>query len=134
MRFEPQAKYYQSVDSTLYMVVVRYHLDDATKLPPAQVAELREAYRAADKEPIIVETLAFFSADLKHDNAFVRHVNERYVLPYMQSIGDFDVHYARSDGCKAQFKCATHIVCMHYASDFDMHFMFPTDAPFIREC
>ena len=108
VRFEPQAKYYQSVDSTLYMVVVRYHLDDATRLPPAVVAELREAYESAGIPPIIVETLAIVSADLKHDNAFVRHVNECYVLPYMQSIGDFGTHYARSDGCKAQFKYATH--------------------------
>lgn len=31
------------------------------------------------------------------------------VLSYMQSIGNFHCHYARSDGCKCQFKCAQHI-------------------------
>ena len=108
VRNEPQAKYYQSVDSTLYMVVVRYHLDDATKLPDEVRDELRATYASVDRPPIIVETLAFVSADRKHDNAFVRHVNDRYVVPYMQSIGDFSTHYARSDGCKSQFKCAMH--------------------------
>ena len=105
VRNEPQAKYYQSVDSTLYMVVVRYHLDDA-KLPDKVRDELRATYASVDRPPIIVETemvvlFAFVSADRKHGNAFVRHLNDRYVVPYMQSIGDFNTHYGRSDGCKS---------------------------------
>ena len=108
VRFEPQSKYYQQVDSTLYMVVVRYHLDDATRMPTAERDALRAAYEAVGLPPIIKETLAFVSADRQHDNAFVRHVNDKYVVPYMQSLGEFDTHYARSDGCKGQFKQAAH--------------------------
>ena len=33
---------------------------------------------------------------------------KKFVLPYMQSLGDFNTHYVRSDGCKAQFKQSTH--------------------------
>eukprot|EP00964_Phaeocystis_antarctica_P081213 scaffold50788_cov68-Phaeocystis_antarctica.AAC.3 len=105
---EPQAKYYQQVSSTLYMVVVRYHLDDATALPAKEREALRAAFAEAKLPPIIVETLCFVSADLKQDNAFVRHVNDKYVVPYMQSLGNFNTHYARSDGCKGQFKNAVH--------------------------
>ena len=90
------------------MVVVRYHLDDATAMPPAEREALRSAFIEAKLPPIVVETLAFVSADLKHDNAFVRHVNDKYVVPYMQSLGNFNTHYARSDGCKGQFKQAAH--------------------------
>ena len=104
VRFEPQSKYYQQVDSSLYMVVIRYHLDDATTLPAAERARLRAAFEEAKLPPIIVETLAFISGDLKHDGAFIRHVNDKYVVPYVQSLGKFDTHYARSDGCKGQFK------------------------------
>ena len=108
VRFEPQSKYYQQVDSTLYMVVVRYHLDDATRMSAAERDALRAPYAAVGLPPIVKETLAFVSADRQHDNAFVRHVNDKYVVPYLQSLGDFDTHYARSDGCKGQFKQAAH--------------------------
>ena len=90
------------------MVVVRYHLDDATAMPPAEREALRSAFIEAKLPPIVVETLAFVSADLKHDNAFVRHVNDKYVVPYMQSLGNFNTYYARSDGCNGQFKQAAH--------------------------
>lgn len=90
------------------MVVIRYHLDDAARMPEEEKERLHKAFAEASLLPIMVETLAFVSADRTHDNAFVRHVNDVYVLPHMQSIGSFHTHYARSDGCKAQFKCATH--------------------------
>ena len=108
VRFEPQSKYWTQVSSTLYMVVVRFHLDDANHIPPEEKEELRAAFEHVNLPPVIVETHAFVSADGCHDNAFVRHVNDRFIVPYMQSIGDFDTHYARSDGCKAQFKQAAH--------------------------
>ena len=43
VRNEPQSKYYQQVDSTLYMVVVRYHVEDATSIPAAERERLLNA-------------------------------------------------------------------------------------------
>eukprot|EP00965_Chrysotila_dentata_P123655 4087857-Pleurochrysis_carterae.AAC.1 len=43
------------------------------------------------------------SADFVHDNAFVQYVNDRFITPYVQSIGEFYTHYVRSDGCSSQF-------------------------------
>ena len=78
----------------MYMVVVWYHIDDATQMPAVEREQVRAAYESAGLPPIIVETLAFVSADLKHDNAFVRHVNDKFVLPYMQSLGNFNSVHA----------------------------------------
>ena len=104
VRMEPQSKYYSQVGSTLYMVVLRFHLDDVHHIPEKEKALLHEAFSAAGTPPIIVETHAFVSPDLTHDHHFVQHVNDKYILSYVQSIGRFHTHYARSDGCRAQFK------------------------------
>jgi hypothetical protein len=131
VRFEPQSKYYQQVDSTLYMVVVRYHLEDATRMPVEEREALRRTYEAAGLPPIIKETLTFVSADRQHDNAFVRHINDKYVVPYMQTLGDFDTHYARSDGCKGQFKQAAHF---HWVSRRQAETGVRTDWSFFCSC
>lgn len=90
------------------MVVLRFHLDDVNHIPAAEKAELRAAFAAANLTPIIVETHAFVSSDRTHDNAFVKHINDAFITPYVQSIGNFHTHYARSDGCKGQYKQAAH--------------------------
>ena len=106
VRMEPQSKYWTIVSSTLYMVVLRFHLDDVNHIPPEEKAELHAAFAAAGLPPIIVETHAFVSPDTVHDSAFVRHINDAFIIPYVNSIGNFHTHYARSDGCKGQFKQA----------------------------
>ena len=66
VRFEPQSKYWSQISSTLYMVVVRFHLDDANHIPDVEKETLREAFAQAGVPPIIVETHAFVSADKTH--------------------------------------------------------------------
>ena len=63
VRFEPQSKYWTQVSSTLYMVVVCFHLDDANHIPPEEKEELRAAFEHVNLPPVIVETHAFVSAD-----------------------------------------------------------------------
>eukprot|EP00965_Chrysotila_dentata_P091145 3009294-Pleurochrysis_carterae.AAC.1 len=77
-------------------------------MPEALKEELRVLFAKLSRPANIVEPHCFVSSDLTHDNAFVQHVNDKYITPYAQSIGKFTTCYVRSDGCKSQFKCAQH--------------------------
>eukprot|EP00965_Chrysotila_dentata_P017221 571645-Pleurochrysis_carterae.AAC.1 len=79
---------------------MRFHLEDVNNVDEEK-GRLFKAFEEAGLPPIIVETHAFLSSDLTHDNAFVQHVNDRFITPCVQSIGNFHTRYARSDGCKA---------------------------------
>jgi hypothetical protein len=61
--------------------------------------------------PIITITIADVSADPTHDNAYVQNFNDK-LTAFAESIKAPGVkwvcHHARSDGCKAQYKCAQH--------------------------
>eukprot|EP00965_Chrysotila_dentata_P110457 3649781-Pleurochrysis_carterae.AAC.1 len=76
VRSEPQSKYYSQVSSTLYMVVMRFHLEDVNNVDEEEKGRLFQAFEEAGLPPIIVETHAFLSLDLTHDTAFVQHVND----------------------------------------------------------
>eukprot|EP00965_Chrysotila_dentata_P133491 4414718-Pleurochrysis_carterae.AAC.1 len=68
VRYEPQSKHYTQVSSTLYVVVIRFHLDDANNIPIAQKGEVRALFIQLGWPVIIVETHCFVSSDLTHDN------------------------------------------------------------------
>ena len=58
VRVEPQSKYYQQVSNTLYMVVLRFHLDDVNHIDDEEKAEVRAAFDVAELPHVIVETHA----------------------------------------------------------------------------
>ena len=67
--------------------------------------------------PLITIPMFFLSPDLHHTTAFVQHVHERYVYPWMEK--NFPacrrIHFKRSDGCAGQYKCGRHFrwLAMH---------------------
>jgi len=75
--------------------------------------ELHEAFLEFKLPAILNITFFFISADHDTDNCMVQHANAM-LLEYVKSIAAPDVkfhtHFARSDGCKAQFKCAQHFL------------------------
>jgi hypothetical protein len=56
----------------------------------------------------------FISDDMVHDTAFVHHCNTMFTHWVQNEVAypdcPFETHYARSDGCKAQFANATHFL------------------------
>ena len=75
--------------------------------------ELHQAFLEFKLPAIVNVTFFFISADHDTDNCMVQHANAM-LLEYVKSIAAPDVtfhtHFARSDGCKAQFKCAQHFL------------------------
>merc|ERR1711988_1703514 len=46
---------------------------------------------------------------MQHDNAMVQKVLDDFILPYVKRVAPTVTEgHGRSDGCKAQFKCAAH--------------------------
>lgn len=44
---------------------------------------------------------------MQHDNAMIQKLLDNFILPYIKKVAPTVAHvYVRSDGCKAQFKCA----------------------------
>eukprot|EP00965_Chrysotila_dentata_P188811 6172967-Pleurochrysis_carterae.AAC.1 len=76
------------MSSTLYVVVLRFLLD-VSNMPEALKEKLRLLFAELNRPAIVVETHCVVSSDLTHDNAFVRHVNDKYITPYAQCIGKF---------------------------------------------
>jgi hypothetical protein len=122
-REEHQSQYFNQYYTTVYGCVVRFHMADVCDefLGPGVRDDLTAAfdvYEIAEEQRILTFTIVVISPDHSHDNFFVQHVNNRLVT-YMNSIaqhtpdggrGKFNVHHARSDGCKAQYKCARHFL------------------------
>ena len=112
-RVRHQSLFFQEVSSTLYGAVLRFHLDDLSDdyISAEEKARLRAGFAKHNENPIITITIADVSADPTHDNAYVQNFNDK-LTAFAESIKAPGVkwvcHHARSDGCKAQYKCAQH--------------------------
>ena len=77
----------------------------------AERVELQALFKELDEPAILTISHIVMSSDLLHDAAMVQHCNDKILMPWMEKIKATGVtwvkHYARSDGCKAQFKCGT---------------------------
>ena len=108
-RYEHQSKYFSQTQTTILPVVLRFRIEDLTdeSLPPARKAELLAYCQEHDVPPVIVETHFVLSNDMQHDNAFVQRALDDLITPYIKSVAPSVTRFfVRSDGCKAQFKCA----------------------------
>ena len=112
-RVKHRSLWFQEVRSTLYGACVRLHLDDVSDayVPSEERRRLKEGFQKHRVPPILTITLIGVSADHGQDNAFVQNFNDRITV-FVKTIAapgvKFTVHHARSDGCKAQYKCAQH--------------------------
>ncbi len=105
---------------TLYGLVLSFHLADvkdsflaeATNLSRTALTSFfdREGKSDPELKPILLVFVCVVSNDLRHNPAFIQHVNDKMVLPWVQSDVMCEkplIHYARSDGAPTQFDNAT---------------------------
>lgn len=83
-------------------------VEDLTDISAAEKAVLIALFDRLGLPHIISETHYMISSDLQHDNAMVQKIFDDFIFPYVSAKAPSvtNVH-VRSDGCKAQFKCAS---------------------------
>ena len=134
---EYQSAYFVEIGSTVYGMVIRVHLSDigteaelqARGMDPvvtdAERVELVALFERIGEPAILTISHIVMSSDLTHDAAMVQHCNDKILIPWMEKIKATGVrwlrHHARSDGCKAQFKCGTQFLWI--SSNFERHGM-----------
>ena len=106
-RYEHQSKYFSQVQTTIIPVVVMMRVEDITNLDETERARLIAILDEHTEPHIISETHFIISPDMQHDNAMVQKALDDFIIPYLKAtVADLSFIYVRSDGCKAQFKCA----------------------------
>ena len=82
-------------------------VEDLTNITPTEKAKLICMFDELKLPHVISETHFVISSDMQHDNAMVQKLLDDKIIPYLKvavpSVTDL---HLRSDGCKAQFKCA----------------------------
>ena len=110
VKLEHQSKYYSQVGVTLYGKVCFFHIEDVkdSYISAKEKAQLIKMFDAESLNHIIAVTFCVVSDDLRHNPAFVQHVNDKVVLPYIKEhIMVPERDYFRSDGAPTQFDNAT---------------------------
>ena len=87
------------------------HVEDLTNITPAEKTELIRMFDKMGLPHIVCETHFVISADLQHDNAMIQKLLDDKIIPYiLQNAPSVTSLHVRSDGCKAQFKCAANFM------------------------
>lgn len=108
-RIEHQSKYFSQTQTTIVPVVLMFRIEDLTNVTERRRTQLLEYFDRHSLPRVISETHFVISADMQHDNAFVRKILDDLITPYIkQAAPSIHTLHGRSDGCKAQFKCASH--------------------------
>ena len=106
---EPQSTYWQQVQSGMYVLVASFHLDDCANISEAEKEELRHIFDENNLPHIITESHIAISPDTQHGFAMVQHFSEKFFTPYVkQNMPAVTRRFARSDGCRAQYKGRHH--------------------------
>ena len=101
--------HHSQVQTTIIPVVLMFHVEDLTNITEEEKAELIEMFDKQGLPHIVSETHYVISSDMQHDNAMVQKLLDDFILPYIKRVAPSVTHvHGRSDGCKAQFKCAAH--------------------------
>ena len=108
-RVEHQSKYFSQVQTTIVPVVLMFRVEDLTNITEERRGELIDYFDAHELPHVISETHFVISADMQHDSTFIHKLMDDHILPYIKAIAPtVTTIHGRSDGCKAQFKCAAH--------------------------
>lgn len=95
------------MQTTVIPVVLMLHVEDMTNISEVEKAELISMFDEKDLPHIITETHYVISSDGQHDNAMIQKLFDDKIIPYLMQNGpNVKTLHIRSDGCKAQFKCA----------------------------
>jgi hypothetical protein len=106
-RFEHQSKYFSQVQTTIVPVVLMFRVEDLENIDAAEKEQMLALFAKYDLPSVISETHYVISSDMQHDNAMIQKLLDDFILPYIQKVAPTVEHvHVRSDGCKAQFKCA----------------------------
>ena len=73
-RIEHQSKYFSQTQTTIVPVVLMFRVEDLTNITAERCAELIAYFDAHNLPHIVSETHFIISADMQHDNAFIRKV------------------------------------------------------------
>ena len=83
------------------------HVEDLTNIDEDERAALIDMFDKHNLPHIISETHYIISSDMNHDNAMIQKLMDDFILTYIKDKApSVSSVYVRSDGCKAQFKCA----------------------------
>ena len=108
-RIEHQSKYFSQTQTTIVPVVLMFRIEDLTNITEERRTELIAYFDAHNLPHVVSETHFIISADMQHDNAFIRKALDDFIMPYIKRVAPtVTMLHGRSDGCKAQFKCASH--------------------------
>lgn len=108
-RIEHQSKYFAQTQTTIVPIVVMFRVEDLKNISEERRTELLSYFTTNDLPSVISETHFVISADMQHDNAFIRKALDDFIMPYIKNVAPaVRTLHGRSDGCKAQFKCASH--------------------------
>ena len=132
-----QSKYYSQPYTNLYPIVLTLDARDLNDLfftkyglaldGAAEKKRILAGFEGLGMRPLITVAIMVSSPDTKKQFAFVKHVEEKIILPFVREIGingpnTFKVHYVRSDGCSSQFTCKDAFWWMsQYFRLFGMH-------------
>lgn len=105
--FEHQSKYFSQVQTTIIPAVLMIRVEDLTNISEDERAELTLMFDELQLPRVVSETHFVVSSDMQHDNAMVQKVFDDFIVPYLkENAPSVTALRVRSDGCKAQFKCA----------------------------
>ena len=74
LRREHQSAYFAMITSTLWVVVLRFHVQDLLNIEAAEKEKLLKFFEGLNKPAIIRETHYYVSADKEKDQAMVQHI------------------------------------------------------------
>ena len=115
VKLEHQSKYYSQLGVTLYGKVCFFHVEDIrdSYMSRKDKDEFIEMCGREGLNHIVAVTLCAVSDDLRHNPAFVQHVNDKVFLPLIKSVILIEApenDYFRCDGSPTQFDNATQYV------------------------
>ena len=98
LRREHQSAYFNQVTSNLWVVVLRFHLDDIGNISDEEKEKLRQHFADKGVQPIIRETHFYLTADKDKDQAHVQYIL-RDISNYLRATG----RWSKEDVC---FTCS----------------------------
>jgi hypothetical protein len=94
LRREHQSAYFNQVSSNLWVVVLRFHLDDVGNITEAEREKLRAHFAKHKLQPIIRETHFYLTNDKEKDQAHVQYIL-RDISNYLRGTG----RWTKEDAC-----------------------------------
>ena len=86
----------------------RFQLDDLTDIDDDEREELRAVFERNNLPPIVTQSHIFISPDTHHGVEMLQHANGVFKKYLADNAPSVHTRWARSDGCKSQYKGKNH--------------------------